>query len=166
MTREQLLNYARNVQAMIANPEVVHRIGKLASMPVTALQKGFPTFFWSVLGHAVPVPVQDEMERGDRINWARYVKVVALAKCNSTKPDEEVLSLASALRKSGFSKMRLDHLAEPVDSEDFRETLVRTASEMTRRGIAFSLDEMAELLLLEGPSHKDALEKFRRELDM
>jgi hypothetical protein len=166
MTREQLLTYARNIQAMIANPQVSHRISKLASMRVSALQDEFPQFFWKVLGDATPVRVQDEMQRGDHINWARYHKIVALVKCSSMKPDEGVLSVASALRKSGFSRTRLDHLANPLDREDFREALVQTASEMTSSGIAFSLDEMAELLLLEGPSREDALEKFRRELDM
>lgn len=150
---------------MIADPKVSHRIGALASMPMHGLQARPPTFLWAVLGHSIPVPVQDEMTGNDRANWAAYVKIVAFVKCSGLQPNGQLLSIGPALQKGGFSQMRLHHLLTPPSRSDFRETLVMTASQMSDMGAAFSMDEMAELLLLESPDREEMLKKLRRDLN-
>jgi hypothetical protein len=106
VTRDQLLTSARKIQAIIADPRVSERVGALAAMHVHSLHKKPPSFFWSVLGHATPVSVQDEMTATERLNWMGFVKIVALVRCSSVKPEREATSIASALLKGGFSRIR------------------------------------------------------------
>lgn len=155
---------ARAIQAMVSAPGLrAADLNALCKLDVSEMAGKMPTAFWLILGHAIPMDLQGEIESAERLNWAAVVKIAALFKRGIKNPLATVDSIGTALRQAGISERRLQHLLDTASNEDMRLLLVDCARQVAEKRSAFSIEEAAELLLSSCPERCIALQKLEND---
>ena len=161
-TRRQTIQAAvRRIVALVANQAVIPpaQFAQIEGFDTHSIGPRVPVAFWKVLGHAIPSYAQGDLESRDRMAWLTVVKAAAIASRIAGRP----ASLGHALQEAGYSLIRYSHLMDAIDAEDRRQALDTAMAELLGRGIAFRVDDVAFLLLLEDADLDAELEKIDRD---
>jgi hypothetical protein len=159
VTKHDIVETAQALCNLMAIPRHSQHSSTLAGLDVFGLRSKYPSAFWDVLGNAISPDVQEEVE--SRIqDWAALVKIIAVCYSAQLLPTALGQSLGSALRVARINRIQLLTLVGAPTREDFRLFLVRCVHELTKARIAFPIDEVAELLLLDGADREQAHKKL------
>lgn len=159
LTKHDIVKTAQALCNLMAIRRHSQHASTLAGLEVFDLRGKYPSAFWDVLGHAISPDVQEDIESKIQ-DWVALVKIIAVAYLAQMLPTASSQSLGSALRMARINRIQLLTLVGAPTREDFRLFLVRCIGELTKARIAFPIDEVAELLLLDGADREQAHKKL------
>jgi len=158
-TKHEIVKTGRTLCDLMVTPKHTQHLSRLAGLDLFDIHGKYPTAFWDILGHAVSPDVQEDVESKIQ-DWVALVKIIAAAYSAQMLLTASGQSLGSALRMAGINRVQLLRLVGASTREDFRLQLVHCVGELIKARIAFPIDEVAELLLLDGADREQAHKKL------